>query len=405
MKIKIRKMQTSELIFFGAYFLYLIMALMSTSFYYKYFEGKIYIAVKILCLYLLLINEIIKSRTTSKSWRGLIICGIIYVVIAYNTSLFSDVALLFAFVYCGRNFSFEKIARATAYISSVVLAFILLSSYAGIIRNYVEIVGGRYREYLGFRYALYPAAIIFNITALVLYLKREHIKLLDVILLGAANTFIFYKTNSRLSFYMSIIMILCMLLFQRFPNILQRSKILHVAMSVSFIIASVSSLLLTIKYKEGVDWMRTLNKVFSNRLKWGNRSIALYGVSLFGKHNMEWVGNGLDSAGNKSTEAYLWVDNFYISIMQRFGILVAVLIVLLLTFTLIKCLKIKNYYIMFMLTLMAGHCMIDDLFLYLYYNTFWFVIGATLMVGKVPRRVRKKSLQYQTTGKIAGSRQ
>lgn len=404
MKIKIRKISTSELIFFGAYFLYLIVALLSTSFYYKYFEGRIYIAIKVLCLSLLLINEIIKSKMTFKSLSGLFICGIIYIVIAYNTSLFSDVALLLAFVYCGRTVSFEKTAQVTAYVSSIVLAFVILSSYAGIIRNYVEIVGGRYREYLGFRYALYPAAIIFNITALVLYIKREHIKLRDVILLGAANVFIFYKTNSRLSFYMAVLMILLMLLFQRFPNILQCSRILHVGMSISFILASVSSVLLTIKYKENVSWMRTLNQVLNNRLKLGNRSLALYGVSLLGKHNMEWVGNGLDSAGNKSTQAYLWVDNFYISIMQRFGILVAVIIILLLTFTLIKCLETKNYYIMFMLTLMAGHCMIDDLFLYLYYNTFWFVIGATLMAGKVSQKVRKSSVHYQTTGKIVSSR-
>ena len=42
--------------------------------------------------------------------------------------------------------------------------------------------------------------------------------------------------------------------------------------------------------------------------------MVMYSVSLLGKHNMEWVGNGLDSAGNKSTQTYLWVDNFYIDL-------------------------------------------------------------------------------------------
>ena len=32
--------------------------------------------------------------------------------------------------------------------------------------------------------------------------------------------------------------------------------------------------------------------------------------------------------------------------------------------------------------------MVDDLFLYLNYNTFWFVIGATLMTGKMTSKIQ-----------------
>ena len=79
------------------------------------------------------------------------------------------------------------------------------------------------------------------------------------------------------------------------------------------------------RYDAGIEWMRLINEVFNNRLKFGNRSLILYGISMFGKKNMEWIGNGLDSAGNKSAKTYLWVDNFYISILQRFGIFLTVI--------------------------------------------------------------------------------
>ena len=336
----------------------------------------------------MLVSEIIKSKLTPKLLSGLFVCGTIYMVVAYNTSFFSDIVMLLAFVYCGHNISFEKIAKVTIWTSASILIFVILSSYAGIINNYIEITQTRRREYLGFRYSLYPAAIIFNITALVLYLNRGKIKLWHILLLGASNFFIFYKTNSRLSFYMAALMIIMMFVFQRFPKILEKSKMLHIGMGLSFFIAAASSAVLTIKYNPNIGWMSKINDIFNNRLKYGNRSLVMYGVSILGKHNMEWIGNGLDSAGNKSTQTYLWVDNFYISIMQRFGLLVSFIIILLLTFTLFKCWKNKNYYLMFMLTLMAGHCMIDDLFLYLYYNTFWFVIGATLMTGKMTNTIR-----------------
>lgn len=383
MKIKIRKNSFSEVIFFSAYFIYLFFALLRTSFYCRYFEGTIYTAIKLFCIYLLILNEVIKSKLTLKSLRGLFVCGAMYVVIAYNTSFFSDVVMLLAFVYCGRNISFEKIAKTTIYTSSSILIFVILSSYAGIINNYIENTEMRRREYLGFRYSLYPAAIIFNITALVLYINRGKIKLRQVLLLLISNFFVFYKTNSRLSFYMAVLMIIIMPLFQKFPKILENSKIFHIGMGLSFIIAAVCSVVLTVIYNPNIEWMKKLNAIFNDRLKFGNRSLMMYGVSILGKRNMEWIGNGLDSAGNKSTETYLWVDNFYISIIQRFGILVSIVIILLLTFTLFKCWKVKNYYLMLILTLIAGHCMIDDLFLYLNYNTFWFVIGSTLMTDKI----------------------
>lgn len=383
MKIKIRKNSFSEVIFFSAYFIYLFFALLRTSFYCRYFEGTIYTAIKLFCIYLLILNEVIKSKLTLKSLRGLFVCGAMYVVIAYNTSFFSDVVMLLAFVYCGRNISFEKIAKITIYTSSSILIFVILSSYAGIINNYIENTEMRRREYLGFRYSLYPAAIIFNITALVLYINRGKIKLRQVLLLLISNFFVFYKTNSRLSFYMAVLMIIIMPLFQKFPKILENSKIFHIGMGLSFIIAAVCSVVLTVIYNPNIEWMKKLNAIFNDRLKFGNRSLMMYGVSILGKRNMEWIGNGLDSAGNKSTETYLWVDNFYISIIQRFGFLVSIVIILLLTFTLFKCWKVKNYYLMLILTLIAGHCMIDDLFLYLNYNTFWFVIGSTLMTDKI----------------------
>lgn len=383
MKIKIRKNSFSEVIFFSAYFIYLFFALLRTSFYCRYFEGTIYTAIKLFCIYLLILNEVIKSKLTLKSLRGLFVCGAMYVVIAYNTSFFSDVVMLLSFVYCGRNISFEKIAKITIYTSSSILIFVILSSYAGIINNYIENTEMRRREYLGFRYSLYPAAIIFNITALVLYINRGKIKLRQVLLLLISNFFVFYKTNSRLSFYMAVLMIIIMPLFQKFPKILENSKIFHIGMGLSFIIAAVCSVVLTVIYNPNIEWMKKLNSIFNDRLKFGNRSLMMYGVSILGKRNMEWTGNGLDSAGNKSTETYLWVDNFYISIIQRFGILVSIVIILLLTFTLFKCWKVKNYYLMLILTLIAGHCMIDDLFLYLNYNTFWFVIGSTLMTDKI----------------------
>jgi hypothetical protein len=45
----------------------------------------------------------------------------------------------------------------------------------------------------------------------------------------------------------------------------------------------------------------------------------------------------------------------------------------------IKNYKDKEYFAVLILTFYALHSMVDDLALYLYYNTFWFIIGSTLI--------------------------
>lgn len=361
-------------LFMLTYEVYLIFALLSTTFYYKYYAGVLYRGIKLICFILLFVHESRKLRIRLNVFFGLLICGMIYLNFSYNAGIFSDIGLMVILLYCGRDIPFKKIAEVTIKISIVVIFFVIISSYLGIIENYVQVAGVRRREYLGFTYSLYPAAIMFNITALTLYVRNRFVNLIEIFLLFLGNFWIFQKTTSRLSFYMAVFMILCSLLYKYFPRILTDLKIVHVGMVVSYIGSAIFSFWITETYNPSVEWMNQLNDILGARLLYGKRSLDIYGVSLLGNKNIKWVGNGLNELGEKPKEEYLWVDNFYISIAQRYGMLVLILIILLITIALIIALRKKNYYLMFFLSMIAGHCVIDDLFIYIYYNTFWFAL-------------------------------
>lgn len=379
MKIKIPHILQREFNFWIAYTFYLFFWLLSTTFYYEYYEGFLFRILKLTCITILILNEILYNKNSFRSVKGLVLCALIYIIVIRNVGALSDVAMLLMFIYCGRNIPFLKIAKFTLVVSFATLLFTIGSAYLGIIPNYIEITDDRYREYLGFTYALYPAAILFDITALIIYIRKQKIKLVELFLLFLLNWLIFKKTNARLSFYMSLLMIVGATFFKIVPSILEKSKILHLGMICSYVIAFLSSYYLTYNYNPNIDWFKRLNEIFNNRLELAHKSLDLYGTSLVGKNNMDWIGNGLDSSGKKLTGSYLWVDNLYISNLQKFGILVALIIIVLLTITLIKALKIKDYYLMYILTFIAGRYMIDDLFLYLHYNTFWFATGILLI--------------------------
>ena len=92
-------------------------------------------------------------------------------------------------------------------------------------------------------------------------------------------------------------------------------------------------------------------------------------VSLLGKHNMEWVGNGLDSAEIR-VHKHICVDN-YISILQRFGILgINYYYFTTYLYIILNAGKIKLLFNVYADSDGSDICMVDDLFLYLNYNTF-----------------------------------
>lgn len=370
--------KSKEKAFFCALILYLVTAFLSTSFYASYVFGGARIA-RLVCVFLLVVGELSDFEFSKETLVKAAFCILLYGIAAYYDGALSDPALVFVFVFCGRNISFDKIAKVCLFTSSFLLGFIIISSYVGIIRNYVENYDGRYREYLGFLYSLYPAAHMSNITSLTIYLKRKSIDWKAVSILLLANIWIFAKTNSRLSFGLSILTICLALVFQYVPELLKNNKMLQIGMKFSFVIFACVSLVCTLLYTENNFILQRFNTFLGNRLYFGKRSLFQFGVSFFGKSNIEWVGNGLDKNGIVPFGESLYVDNLYIQVMQKFGIIFVVLVLILLTIAMIKIVEQKKYILAFIFTMIAIHCIIDDLFLAIFYNPFWIAAGAILM--------------------------
>ena len=97
-----------------------------------------------------------------------------------------------------------KIFRISYRISLFMLLFIIFSSYVGIIQNYISYSATRERQYLGFRYALYPSSIFCNIIFLKVYLEKENISWLALGALLIGNYVLFQYTDSRLTFILGL---------------------------------------------------------------------------------------------------------------------------------------------------------------------------------------------------------
>ncbi len=358
-----------DTLFFLAYGIFLVARILSTTFFYSYYMGTPEKYIRYAWIGLLAIRELLKRDL---DWRGLA-WGAIFAVFAVMTKHFTGtfaVAYILIFVFCARNVELERIARFTVYVMSAVLVVVVICSLACVIDNYVYTSSTRVRYCLGFRYSLYAPAFLFNITGLYLYVERDRLRWWNLLLLLVANTGLFIQSQSRLSYVLSVVLLVVFALYRYRPALIAERHRLFERLVWSFVICFVVCCLLTAIYTREIGWMKELNTLLGNRLKLGHNSLLENGVPLFGQV-LEQIGHGLDAFGDTAVGQYNYVDCYYIKILQRYGILFTAFWLGVLTWTMYRLWRLRDYMLMLCMVMVAMHCAIDDLQLNLYYNTFW----------------------------------
>ena len=379
MNIVIRRDSLKNMLFYIPYVAYLLYSLLNTSFYAKYVNnyGKILFAF---CVLLLMLKEFLGARFTS---RDGVLALVLIVITGYFYMYFGlTQTLLPIFIYSARNIEVNKILRISYIISIFMLVFIILSSYLGIIQNYIYYSALRERQYLGFRYALYPSSILCNIIFLKVYIEKENVSWLSLICLLIGNYVLFQYTDSRLTFMLGTVLIVFSAIMKKSQKF--REILLNRTFIWSFLVLALLSIYATINYDYLSDWQSDLNEALGGRLSLGNSTLKFYGYGLFGK-TLSLSGNGLDENGMLNTSTYDYVDNLYVLLLLRAGIIFLFIFLVAMTIIMKKIYIQKDSYLYIIFILLAFHGIIDDLIMLPQYNSFWFVVAALFMGRKISK--------------------
>ncbi len=382
MKIVVQKRSLPEILALTALGIFLIISILDATFYVQHLPRIAYKVLTALSLALLAIKELYKKEYDFRTIIGLIITVFVYLIIGKISTLSSNITIGIIFIYALRDIPFKSVAKTSLVVSVLMLLFVIVSANMGVITNYLEISGTRVRSYLGFRYALLPSILLMNIVAIALYINKNNIRYWQWLLLSLSVYWVYGQTDSRLTFYNSCILLIFNILIKWFPNMLSKLGNVLKVFKLTFIVNAIISFWITINYLGSNNsfvnsFLFKLNQMLGGRLYLANKSLELFGFGLFGKP-VEWNGNGLTVEGVRNYQTYLYVDNLYIQILQKFGLLILVLMVTLLTLTLFKAIKKNQWIIAFILIVMSFQSMIDDLNLYLHYNIFWILIGSLI---------------------------
>lgn len=380
MTLDLKSKLAGDKLFFISYGLFLITSILSTSFYYKYFMGRPYMWLQILCVVLLAAYEYCGNGLRNQNWKAMAVCAALFLITfrVSHASTQRQTVLMFAYIYCARNIPFAKIARFTLDVSIALVLCIVVTSYFGLVENIAAFKSGRIREYMGFRYALYLPGQLLNMTALWIYLKKDKITVPGALVWAVANWIVYYQTDSRISFAIAEALLAAALFMRFFPKVVDKLKPLWWLAASSFIVCAAFSLIMTVVYDNSLPWMRKLNSMLESRLRLGHTSLMEHGVTFFGQE-IEWLGNGLDAFGNSVVGTYSYVDCLYVKILQRYGILFMIALVVLMCWSMYRLYKRREYHILLISATVAAHCVLDDLSFTLHYNTFWLAMGAVLL--------------------------
>lgn len=388
MKIKIDLSSLNDwLVYFGVS-LYIVVSILTTTFFSKYIPGSFVHLISILSIFLISLHNIIVRKKDFSVFGAAFTLGIMSLLIYFSIGSLNYIYSLII-IFLLKDFEFDKLVKFVLPVIISVFVFIILSSKLGVIQDYIEISATRIRHYLGFRYSLFPSTIMLNIVALYVYSKKEQVTYKSLLVLTLAVLWIFLQTNSRLAALSSMAFILLAILLKRFPKLLTRIRYLLVFLIPSYIFAAVASYVVAGKYTSAGSGLRAVDNFLGGRIYLASKSLYNYGFSWLGK-NIQWVGNGLNADGQRSTMSYLYVDNMYIQVLQKYGLLYLIIFVTLLTITLFILYRKKQYLLFLILSILAVYAMIDDLTFNLYYNFFLVLLSLPFAVN--PKKIEKDGI-------------
>ena len=380
MNIVVERSLIKKTILYIAYSVYLILGIIESSFYAIYVQNYSKI-ILFSCIILLFLGE---SITFSVNYKDMML-GIVLIACFVYLYLFIGlgVSLIPLFMYSTRNIDITGIIKISYIISIILLIIIMISSYLGVIENYIYYDTTRERQYLGFRYALYPSSILCNIIFLKVYLDKERISWKSIILLLISSYILYTLTDSRLTFVSGGLILIFSAVNKIIPSICE--KILSRLLIFSYAFVGIISLYFTLNYNHLIDWQENLNEILGGRLSLGYSTLEFYGYGLFGRE-VELVGNGLDVNGIVNSSSYNYVDNLYVQLLLKTGVLFLVFFIICMTYVTYLTYKQKNLYFYVILVMLALHGLIDDLILQIQYNSFWLLITPAIYGILVNRR-------------------
>ena len=338
-----------ELIFYGAYIIYLVVSVIGASLLGDSLgiNADIINTMKHIVAVLIVISILASTRFNYKSTYLITGIGLASIIVYVNMGAFNPI-LAVLFLFGCRKCDPKRVCKVHLYCISISLAIIFISAIGGIVDN-IKLSRGfsvfnSVRYGMGFKNATWFGYIFYlfiDYFIIKIIYKKQKIKYSEYLIVIIVALIAFYLSKGRLELISTFFLIIV----AKHGETIVKHKTLKKVLVFSFIIMLLLSFLTTYLYIVGNPFALSLNRLLNSRLKFNAIGYAKYGLSLFGNY-VEMQGVSQTTAENWWN--YFYIDNFYLSYLIQYGIIWMALTLVFLTLINAKLAKDSNKLLLFM---------------------------------------------------------
>ena len=336
--------------------------------------------------FLLLVTEILEFRKEKEYLIKSLVLLIFLVLLFLLSERLIGVgdAMAFGYVFSARNFKWDLTGLAAGISIILMLLILFILSTKGIIpdivysRNLPDMI--RFRHSMGFAFCLQYSVCFLNAIILVMSARQNKLSYVTLFIIASASIAVFSLADARLGYGAAVAAVMGALVNKLFPGFFDKIRGFFYFLALTPVLYFIFSIVMAKRFDPSVPWMSRLNTMLESRISLAQAGLSNYGVGLFGK-KVAWYGAGPDQGTfmAQSSGQYNWVDNLYIKDMIDFGIIYVIILLILITITMIQCVRNKQYLNVFFIALIYGMGLIDDNIRLFCYNSMILLIGISFM--------------------------
>lgn len=344
--------------------------------------------VAVVILILLLAEIVFFQKYQVQELMILAVCTLPIVYATLNSN-YNRMISTWIFIIAAKNIDFNRFIKFAYYVELFFTLLVFYLFQCGVINELSIYRGNVLRHSFGFNHPNQLGVRVFLLVICRCYCRRDKFNLFDWSLIVATAIFVKRVADSKTSYYAIVILAIIMAVYK----ILYMTGHEHEKYSNLLIVIAAASNILSVFLSfinlNSFPLLRQIDIFMSRRFSQCHRTMQFYGVTMFGQEIKL-----LFSRPGIGRTYHFWLDNAYMSILLRYGIVVYLIFSILYIYTMFLLKKSNNHLLVAILCLYAIYGIMENNFFSMSQNMFLLVLsytlyGCKLVEGKsVPTRIR-----------------
>lgn len=246
------------------------------------------------------------------------------ILIATINSDHNTMMSTWVFIVASKDVDFNIISTIAFYVQLIMIVTVVYLFYNGFIDEVTVYRGDILRHSLGFTHPNQLGIRLFLLIVLWCYLRRKRLGILDLALLIGAAVFVKKVTDSQTPFYALIIFTVILSVHLVTVKIgYDINKLSGIYIWITVFVCGLSIFMSSIKINR-YKVLAMINNFMSHRFSECRRTLRYYGIKWFGQDVKLFVSKPVIGR-----YYHFWLDNAFMSILLRYGIVVLVIFMIL----------------------------------------------------------------------------